>query len=312
MYKLIVYLMVIFFSVSILGMDFGDGGMDFGDEVKTETKKKKKKVKRKRKKVKKRAKKKVKAEKKKVEEIVEDKKDDGMSFGDDSGSSESDGMSFGDDDSSAMTFDEEESNKINQDEMRFDFSDEDSKKIAKKTKKDVVIIKKKAETYILKGNYFKLSYGLLNLIGTPKVGGKKLDEKDLLGNNFILSYGYDVSDALSVELYGQLLMNSGVANGVEGIAYAKDVISTVAGLGVNFNFLKKGRLNLDLNLHGGAIFLDDENGKLAINGAFGGKLGMEYYLLLKHFSVLTSINGDYIMGLDTIAVALNASLKYSF
>jgi len=308
MYKFMIYFISIFLTFSIFaeGMDFGDEGMSFGDEEVTDVKKPKKKVKKK----KKTAKKKVKKESDDSMSFGDDaKEDEGMSFGDDTkDSKEDDGMSFGDDEAdSGMSFSEEDNEKIKEDETRFDFGDDTDKKAEKTAKKDIIKIKKKPQTYIERGTYFKMTYGPLMLIGTPTVSGRELDEKELMGNNFILAFGFDINKSLSIELYNQLIMNSGQATGAEDILYARDIVNSVVGLGVNFNFLNKNRLSMNLNLHGGALFLDDE-----INVGIGGMLGMEYYLLLRHFSVLTSLSGDYLMGLNTTSISLTASVKYSF
>jgi len=315
--KFIIVIFLFLLSFSILGMDFSDGGgMNFGDEEEVQAPKKKKKS------HKKKATKKKEA-KKSTEEDSE------MSFGEDDDSSmnlgeedtkkevkeeESAGMNFGDEDAGMVFGDEEtqEEGKIDQKEMNFNLTEIDKDTDKKPKKEDKVKITKKKKSYVVKGVFFKLASGTTYMLA-PKLSDKtEPDKKSLFGLNTHISVGYDISTALSLELYGEFIFNQAQIKGASNILYSRDFNSRTLGLGVNFNVLNKERVNLHINLHGGLLMIDPSLEIDGIKISAGGLIGFEYYLLLKHFSTSIFVSSDYMTGYDTISVSLSASLKYSF
>lgn len=224
-------------------------------------------------------------------------------------------MSFGEDDvGEAMTFGEEETKsdgKLKQEEMKFDLTESDTSKDKKEVKKEEIKIITKPRTYIEKGVYFKVSYGTMFMLA-PKINGKEYNEKDLMGNDYRLSMGFDISDTLSMELFSNFIGNGGKTEGEDNILYSSDLNAKIAGLGFNYNVFNKERKNVHINLHGGGVFIDSSLGMDEIKYSGGMLIGFEYYLLLKHFSMSVFSSFDYITGFDTLSISLAMSIKYSF
>lgn len=325
--KFIIVIFLFLFSISLFGMDFSDdGGMNFDDTPKAQTHKKKKKSKRRHH---------IKKKKSKKKKVVKKapKEDTGMTFGEETTTEskkgkkddsivknpketqESSGMNFGDEDAGIVFGDDDakEDGKIDQKGMNFDTADIDKDVKSKKSKKeDKIKITKKRKTYVVKGLYFKLATGTTYML-SPKLANKiEPNQKSLLGFNTHLALGYDLSTALSLELYGEFIFNQAQIKGSSNILYSRDFNSRTVGLGLNFNVLNSERTNLHLNLHGGLLMIDPSLEIDGIKVSVGGLIGFEYYLLLKHFSTSIFVSSDYMTGYDTISISLAASLKYSF
>ncbi|MBN2693660.1 hypothetical protein JXR93_03270 [bacterium] len=288
-------------------MDFGDEGMTFGDEeTTTETKKDDK------------------SDSVKTEEVTaETKTEEGENSNTTavSNSGDSSGIDFGSEGGmdfateEGFSFDEGElksEGKITQEEMKFDIEEVDPNANKKTTTvKEEVKIVTKPISYIERGGYFKLSYGTLMLF-SPKVNGKELAEQDLIGGEYKISFGFDFSEKFSGEIYASSMMIGGKVKDEQGILYSSDLNGKGAGLALNYHLYHTDRFNFHISLGGGVFMIDESLDMDGMKIQAGGLLGIEYYFLLKHFSFLAYVSGNYTTGFDAVGVSTSASVKYTF
>jgi len=102
---------------------------------------------------------------------------------------------------------------------------------------------------------------------------------------------------------------------------SNDISAKLISLSVKFAYLSTDRLFLYVRGGGGFAFISpDKNYKsdgtpITMNGSspsFDGGLGAEYYTNLRHFSVSLEARAYYIMGIGTLLLNLQPSLKYTF
>lgn len=261
---------------------------------------------------------------------------DGMDFGDDTGSDSSGmdfgndpgssgGMDFGNDSGGSMDFSKE---TLEEDDLLFDLEDDKDKiqkdqvtklkaldktvKPKKLLKEEKVKIVRKPQNYIEKGTFFRFSAGPVFLLD-PKISGESGDEKSIAGTQLEMAVGVDFTKEFSTELFVTFLSNKMQRRSEgDGILYNSDINGKVVGLGLNYSFISNNRFYMTGSLHGGVLLLDSSLDDSGLKFAGGAKVGMEYYLLLRHFSILVTGRGDYLTGLDTVGLSLSASIKYSF
>ncbi len=102
---------------------------------------------------------------------------------------------------------------------------------------------------------------------------------------------------------------------------SNDIAAKLLGLSVKFAYLSTERLFMYVRGGGGFAFLSpDKNYKsdgteLSMSGsspAFDGGLGAEYYTTLRHFSVSLEARAYYFLGIGTLYLTLQPSIKYTF
>lgn len=102
---------------------------------------------------------------------------------------------------------------------------------------------------------------------------------------------------------------------------SNDVSAKLIGLSAKFAFLSTDRLFTYIRAGGGFAFLSpDKNYKsdgseISMSGtspAFDGGLGVEYYTTLRHFSVAMEARAYYFLGIGTLFLNLQPSIKYTF
>lgn len=100
-----------------------------------------------------------------------------------------------------------------------------------------------------------------------------------------------------------------------------DVSVSLIDLSVKFAYLSTERLFLYVRAGGGFGFLSPEKNykgdgtELSMNStsmAFDGGLGAEYYTVLRHFSVALEARAYYFMGIGTLFLNIQPSIKYTF
>ncbi|MCX7959692.1 MAG: adventurous gliding motility protein CglE [Deltaproteobacteria bacterium] len=102
---------------------------------------------------------------------------------------------------------------------------------------------------------------------------------------------------------------------------SNDISVKMIGLSARFAYLSTERLFMYVRGGGGFAFLSpDKNYKsdgteLSMSGsspAFDGGLGAEYYTTLRHFSVALEARAYYLLGIGTLYLTLQPSIKYTF
>ncbi len=102
---------------------------------------------------------------------------------------------------------------------------------------------------------------------------------------------------------------------------SNDISAKLISLSIKFAFLSTDRLFTFFRAGGGFAFLSpDKNYKsngdeLKMSGSsisFDGGLGAEYYTNLRHFSIAFEARAYYLMGIGTLLLNLQPSLKYTF
>ncbi len=299
-YLYIFAFILIFMPLSLIAqMDFGDEGMSFGEEETTTTETKKDSN----------------SESVKTDES---KNEIGLEKNENSNNTtttgtDSEGMDFATDE--GFSFDEGElknEGKITQEEMKFDVAEVDPN--ADKNKKDLkeeVKIVTKPISYIERGGYFKMSYGTL-MFFSPKLNGKNLAEQDLIGGEYKISFGYDFTETFSGEFYASSMMIGGKVKDEQGILYSSDLNGKGVGVAFNYHLYHTDRFNFQISLGGGVFIIDDSLDMEGLKIQAGGLLGIEYYFLLKHFSFLAYVSGNYTTGFDAIGISASGSVKYTF
>ncbi|MCX7943848.1 MAG: adventurous gliding motility protein CglE [Deltaproteobacteria bacterium] len=102
---------------------------------------------------------------------------------------------------------------------------------------------------------------------------------------------------------------------------SSDVSVILLGLSAKFAYLSTDRLFAFVRGGGGFAFLSpDKNYKSdgtelkmdSSSPAFDGGLGVEYYTTLRHFSISVEARAYYLLGIGTLYLALQPSIKYTF
>ncbi len=102
---------------------------------------------------------------------------------------------------------------------------------------------------------------------------------------------------------------------------SNDISARLIGLSVKFAYLSTDRLFLYVRGGGGFAFLSPEKNyksdgtELSMSGSsptFDGGMGAEYYTTLRHFSVGIEARAYYFMGIGTLLLNLQPSIKYTF
>ncbi|MGC9042638.1 MAG: adventurous gliding motility protein CglE [Myxococcota bacterium] len=102
---------------------------------------------------------------------------------------------------------------------------------------------------------------------------------------------------------------------------SNDVAIKLIGLSAKFAYLSTDRLFAYVRAGGGFAFLSpDKNYKsdgseLSMSGtspAFDGGVGAEYYTTLRHFSIAIEARAYYFLGIGTLFLNLQPSIKYTF
>ncbi len=142
--------------------------------------------------------------------------------------------------------------------------------------------------------------------------------------------GYDVVDKLlSIEL--DALASFHAADVVDGATGFPDPEAQVSGdfaalrvpLVLNFKYFTTKRLELYASVLGGLFYNDKSiDGYDAVTGEeksgttmdyyAGGRVGLEYYTGLRHFSIGFDVEVDYIIQAGSLALTASPMLKYTF
>ncbi|MEO0814371.1 MAG: adventurous gliding motility protein CglE [Myxococcota bacterium] len=127
------------------------------------------------------------------------------------------------------------------------------------------------------------------------------------GSQMGFHFGYDVTDALALELVTGATFISGRRDD-----RVRDVGLIYGGLGARFSFELERRLNLTLS--GAATFVqadngveDPESGPGILAGA-----GLEYYVHVRHFSVGVDVTALAPLSPTRVFVGITPKLKYTF